>query len=74
MTDPTDSAARGEEHGPAVRLHRATAAAAIAARDEAWRTFLDHTQQCDDCRTNGIDCQLAAELKQIWRTARGAAA
>ncbi|MGW1492543.1 hypothetical protein [Streptomyces sp. NPDC002402] len=60
--------------GTAARAQRATTAAALAARDEAWRAFIDHTQACDTCRNTGLDCELAAELKQIWRAARKAAA
>lgn len=67
MADPTDSAATGT----VARAQRATAA---AARDEAWRKFIEHTtRDCDRCRTTGIDCRRAAILKQAWREARDAA-
>lgn len=74
MRDSTDSAPGSEEHGPAARLQRATQSVAIATRDQAFRRFIDHAQTCADCIAAGIDCQLAADLKQIWRTAKEAAA
>ena len=74
MADSKGAAARGEEHGPAVRLHRATQSVAIATRDQAFRRFIDHAQTCADCITAGIDCRLAADLRQVWRDAKQAAA
>ncbi|NUL09049.1 hypothetical protein [Streptomyces lunaelactis] len=73
MPDPTDSAARGEDGVPAPLMQRA-ASSATAATLHAYRDFITHTQGCDTCIATGVDCQQAAELKQIWRAARGAAA
>lgn len=70
MPDSTETSAAGT----AARAQRATAAAAIAARDEAWRAYIKHTTgDCDHCRTTGIDCQHAAILKRTWRDSRDAA-
>lgn len=57
--------------GTAARAQRATAA---AARDEAWRKFIEHTGDCTHCRTTGADCQDAVILKRVWRDATKAAA
>lgn len=67
MPDSTETSAAGAEA-------RGQRAATAAATDEAWRAFITHTQACDTCRSSGLDCDLGAELKQIWRTARKAAA
>lgn len=74
MADSRDSTAAAAEAGPAARLQRATQSVAIATRDQAFRRFIDHAQTCDDCITGGIDCQLAANLRQVWRDAKQAAA
>lgn len=67
MQDSTDTAAAGEEPGPATRAIRAAAATAAAARTRAHRAFIDHAATCTHCRDTGTDCQQAASLRQIWR-------
>lgn len=74
MADSRDRAPGSEEAGTAAHAHRATLHTAVAARDQAYRAFITHAQGCDDCITIGVDCQLAAQLKQIWRDARAEAA
>lgn len=53
---------------------RAAHTIGVAATQQAYRAFLDHAHSCSDCITTGVDCQPAADLKQIWRQAREAAA
>ncbi|MZF56966.1 hypothetical protein GTX53_24560 [Streptomyces sp. SID5594] len=43
------------------------------AVQKAYAAFIDHTQKCDPCRTDGADCDTAAELKQVYRKAKDAA-
>lgn len=43
-----------------------------AAVQEAYRRFIRHTQLCTECRTQGVDCEDAAELRQAYRAARRA--
>jgi hypothetical protein len=38
---------------------------------DAYRAFLEHAQACTDCRTDGVDCAKAAELRRTWREAGG---
>lgn len=42
--------------------------------DDAYKTFICHTQDCAECRSGGVDCATAAELRQAWRDARTTAA
>ncbi|MER5461699.1 hypothetical protein ABT010_13615 [Streptomyces sp. NPDC002668] len=67
MRDSTETNAAGAE----ARGQRATE---VAATDEAWRAFIVHTQGCSACRSTGLDCEPAAELKRIWRASKETAA
>ena len=75
MADSTDrapaAADHGTEQGPVAALQRAASDAAAATLQQAYRGFIDHIRGCTDCRATGLDCQLAADLKQIWRDAKG---
>lgn len=58
-----------ERTGPVQAQHRVNEAAVQAA----YGRFVRHTQLCAECRTQGVDCVDAAELKTAWRDARDAA-
>ncbi|MEU2901365.1 hypothetical protein ABZ771_00480 [Streptomyces globisporus] len=49
---------------------QAQLAAADDAVQRAYRAFIEHTQQCPPCRTDGADCATAVELKQTYRNAK----
>jgi hypothetical protein len=51
---------------------QAVVASAHAYVDKAYQAFFIHTQACADCRTDGLDCEDAAELRQAWRDAKAA--
>ncbi|THA31802.1 hypothetical protein E6R18_15855 [Streptomyces sp. A1277] len=55
-----------ERTGPVQAQHRVTEAVVQAA----YGRFIRHTQLCTECRTQGVDCEDAAELRQAWRAAR----
>ncbi|MEW2127120.1 hypothetical protein AB0891_25710 [Streptomyces sp. NPDC007259] len=59
-----------ERTGPVQAQHRAQEDRVQAA----YGRFIRHTQLCADCRTQGVDCVDAAELRQAWRAARQEAA
>ncbi|MFB6776462.1 hypothetical protein ACFCX0_03315 [Streptomyces sp. NPDC056352] len=58
-----------ENTGPVAAQHRATDAAIQAA----YSAFIRHTQACAKCRTEGMDCVVAGELRQAYRTAKARA-
>ncbi|MET9583669.1 hypothetical protein ABZY10_11215 [Streptomyces sp. NPDC006539] len=35
-----------------------------------YAAFIRHTQKCAECRTGGMDCAAAAELRQAYRAAK----
>lgn len=39
----------------------------------ASRAFMRHVRDCAPCKTNGVDCPDAAELRTVWREAKTAA-
>ncbi|MET4641587.1 hypothetical protein ABID95_001308 [Streptomyces atratus] len=56
-------------HEPTGRVtpqHSATDAALQAT----YAAFIRHTQTCAECRTGGMDCSDAAELRQAYRAAK----
>ncbi|MEV7895332.1 hypothetical protein [Streptomyces cyaneofuscatus] len=54
-------------------LVRAQHRAGEDAVQRAYTAFIDHIQECPPCRTDGADCDTAAELKQAYRNAKDAA-
>ncbi|MFC8282952.1 hypothetical protein [Streptomyces cyaneofuscatus] len=58
-----------ERTGPVRAQHRA----GEVAVQTAYAAFIDHIQKCPPCRTDGADCDTAAELKQVYRDAKEAA-
>ena len=58
--------AMAERTGPVQAQHRA----GEQAVQTAYTAFIHHTQACTECRTGGMDCTDAAELRQAWRHAR----
>ncbi|MFI1331117.1 hypothetical protein ACH4U7_13435 [Streptomyces sp. NPDC020845] len=69
----TEHAQAGDETSAAAQ-HRPASAdknPARAAESQAWSAFITHAAVCKDrCRTHGEDCETAAELRTVWRTAR----
>ncbi|MET9705383.1 hypothetical protein [Streptomyces griseus] len=59
-----------ERTGPVQAQHRADEAAV----QTAYTAFIQHTQKCTPCRTDGADCGTASALRQTWRDARTAVA
>ncbi|MER5892265.1 hypothetical protein [Streptomyces sp. NPDC001876] len=57
-----------ERTGPVQAQHRFREAAVQVA----YTAFIRHPQLCDVCRTEGMDCETAATLRQVWRDARAA--
>ncbi|MGW3745111.1 hypothetical protein ACWD62_32150 [Streptomyces sp. NPDC005146] len=41
-----------------------------AALQTTYAAFIRHTQTCAECRTGGMDCSDAAELRQAYRAAK----
>jgi len=73
MADSTDDPASRESGEPG---HQQTVAVSPEARAEtAWRAYIAHaTEQCEStCRTIGVDCPKARELKAAWNSAKQAA-
>lgn len=66
MTESTNPQTAAAEDGPLARALRAKAAAAA----QAYRDFIAHVAECSDCRTWGLDCKDASDLRQTWRDAR----
>lgn len=58
-----------ERTGPVQAQHRVGEQAVQAA----YSAFIRHTQGCVECRTGGMDCHSAAQLRQVWRKAKAAA-
>lgn len=50
---------------------QAAVTAAMMRLGTAWRTYIAHTRQCSVC-IGGIDCELAADLKHVYREAKAA--
>jgi hypothetical protein len=68
MTEATDATTGPAEGGTTVsRAMRATASIL-----GAYRAFIAHTQACEKCRTEGVDCGDAGRLRQLWRDAKAA--
>ncbi|MEV0779157.1 hypothetical protein [Streptomyces sp. NPDC050428] len=70
MADSTDDQV-GRESGELG--HRQAVATDPEARAEAaWRAYIAHaTEQCEStCRTIGVDCPKARELKAAWHAAK----
>lgn len=59
-----------ERTGPVQAQHRAHEDRVQAA----YRRLIRHTQLCAECRTEGVDCEDATDLKAAWRAARQGAA
>lgn len=55
-----------ERTGPVQAQHRVQEQAVQAA----YGRFIRHTQLCTECRTTGVDCDDAVDLKAAWREAR----
>jgi hypothetical protein len=63
MSEATDATAGTAEGGATVsRAMRATTSVL-----GAYRAFIAHTQACEECRTEGVDCDDASRLRQLWR-------
>ncbi|MFB7219326.1 hypothetical protein [Streptomyces sp. NPDC056227] len=58
-----------EPTGQVAAQHRANE----ATMQTAYSAFIRHTQKCDECRTGGMDCVTAAELRQAYRAAKASA-
>ncbi|MEV8398782.1 hypothetical protein [Streptomyces niveus] len=70
MADSTDDPAGRESGEPA---HQATATDPETREKAAWRAYLAHAVSCTGtCRTPGIDCPQAVELKAAWHEAKRA--
>ncbi|MET8276565.1 hypothetical protein [Streptomyces sp. NPDC005096] len=41
-----------------------------AALQTTYAAFIRHTQACAECRTGGMDCADASELRQVYRAAK----
>ncbi|MER7806188.1 hypothetical protein [Streptomyces sp900116325] len=57
-----------ENTGPVAAQHRAE-----EATQNAYSAFIQHTVACAECRTGGMDCAAADELRQEYRAAKGRA-
>jgi hypothetical protein len=54
-----------ENTGPVAAQHRAE-----DAIQSAYSAFIQHTVSCAECRTGGMDCVAAGELRQVYRAAK----
>lgn len=54
-----------ENTGPVAAEHRAE-----EATQTAYSAFIQHTVACAQCRTEGMDCVDAGELRQAYRAAK----
>ncbi|MFF2184557.1 hypothetical protein [Streptomyces sp. NPDC058155] len=72
MADSTDDRCGRESGEPA---HQAVAVTPEARADAAWQDYISHiAEECTDtCRTVGINCPKARELKAAWTAASRAA-
>ena len=41
--------------------------APLSERKLAEQAFLDHVRDCGSCFVDGVDCETAAGLRQVWR-------
>ncbi|MEU2674237.1 hypothetical protein ABZ622_36310 [Streptomyces sp. NPDC007164] len=55
-----------ENTGPVAAQHRVM----DAAIQTAYAAFIHHTQACVECRTGGMDCAVAGDLRQAYRAAK----
>ncbi|MFE7392103.1 hypothetical protein [Streptomyces sp. NPDC057582] len=55
-----------ENTGPMAAERRAE----DAAVQTAYSGFIRHTQACTECRTGGVDCADASELRRVYREAK----
>ncbi|MFF3358208.1 hypothetical protein ACFYWN_37635 [Streptomyces sp. NPDC002917] len=55
-----------ESTEPVAAQHRAEE----ATIQTAYSAFIHHTQTCAQCRTEGMDCAVAGELRQAYRAAK----
>jgi hypothetical protein len=55
-----------EPSGPLAAQHRAE----DAIVQTAYSAFIQHTVACPSCRTEGMDCADAGELRQEYRAAK----
>ncbi|WP_331755807.1 hypothetical protein [Streptomyces sp. NBC_01643] len=55
-----------ENTGPMAAEHRAE----DATVQTAYSGFIRHTQACVECRTGGMDCTDASELRRVYRAAK----
>lgn len=55
-----------ENTGPVAAQHRAEEATV----QTAYSAFIVHTVACAQCRTEGMDCADAGELRQAYRAAK----
>lgn len=55
-----------ENTGPMAAEHRAD----DATVQTAYSGFIRHTQACAECRTGGMDCADASELRRVYRAAK----
>ncbi|WP_406325761.1 hypothetical protein OG784_12655 [Streptomyces sp. NBC_01617] len=55
-----------EPSGPLAAQHRAE----DAIVQTAYSAFIQHTVACTSCRTEGMDCGDAGELRQAYRAAK----
>ncbi|MDX2731198.1 hypothetical protein [Streptomyces sp. PA03-2a] len=55
-----------ENTGPAPSEHRVE----DATLQYAYSMFIQHTVACAQCRTEGMDCVAAGELRQEYRAAK----
>jgi hypothetical protein len=58
-----------EPTGQVAAQHRGTE----AAMQTTYSAFIRHTVACTSCRTEGMDCPVAAELRQAYRAAKTSA-
>ncbi|MGW1546658.1 hypothetical protein [Streptomyces sp. NPDC002346] len=58
-----------EPTGQVAAQHRAN----DAAMQTTYSAFIRHTVACAECRTGGVDCTAAAELRQEYREAKTSA-
>jgi len=51
----------------------ATRTSAVTALvQQAYNAWIHHASKCADCRTKGVDCREAVQLRQDWRDAKEA--
>jgi hypothetical protein len=55
-----------ENTGPVAAEHRVE----DATIQTAYSAFIRHAQACAECRTGGMDCAAAGELRQEYRAAK----